>query len=197
MSNLHEFITTYTELRYLDFVPEIRLFLREDRNLHEFLKQEDLVSHFPFWGTAWAGGQVLARYILDNPQSVKDKEVVDYCSGSGIVGIAAMMAGARVVTCVDIDPLSTQVAEINARANKVTLRFGDNFDITDLLLSGDPTPNSEVFEIIDRYPSIIGCPIRKETLTQHYQKITSYFLKTYEFPKGIEAQILTNIQVQP
>lgn len=197
MSNLHEFMTVYTELRYLDFVPEIRLFLREDRHLYEFLKQEDIVSHFPFWGTAWAGGQVLARYILDNPLLVKDKEVVDYCSGSGIVGIAAMIAGARGVTCVDIDPLSMQVTEINARANKVNLRFSNNFDMTDLLLSGDPTPNSEVFKIIDRYPAIIGCPIRKELLTQHYQKITSYFLKTYEFPNGINAQILTNIQVQP
>ncbi|MCP6060149.1 50S ribosomal protein L11 methyltransferase, partial [Klebsiella pneumoniae] len=58
----------------------------------------------PFWAFAWAGGQALARHVLDHPETVAGRKVLDFASGSGLVGIAAMKAGAASVTCADIDP---------------------------------------------------------------------------------------------
>ena len=75
----------------------------------------------PFWAFAWAGGQALARYILDNPHIVRGKACLDFATGSGLVGIAAMMAGAARVTAVDIDPFAIEAAAINASANDVVL----------------------------------------------------------------------------
>ena len=73
----------------------------------------------PFWAFPWAGGQGLARHILDNPGIVAGRRVLDIASGSGLVAIAAAKAGARSVTATDIDPNALAVIGINAAANKV------------------------------------------------------------------------------
>ncbi len=73
----------------------------------------------PFWAFAWAGGQALARYILDHPELVRGKRVVDVASGSGLVAIAAMKAGAHSVLAADIDPFSTVAIALNALQNQV------------------------------------------------------------------------------
>ncbi|MGA8513999.1 MAG: methyltransferase [Burkholderiaceae bacterium] len=73
----------------------------------------------PFWAFAWAGGQALARYILDHPELVRGKRVVDVASGSGLVAIAAMKAGAHSVLAADIDPFSTVAIALNALHNQV------------------------------------------------------------------------------
>jgi predicted RNA methylase len=75
------------------------------------------------WGCAYLSGQVLCRYILDNPEMFKDKSVCDFGAGSGIAGIAAKMAGAKKVTCVDRDPMSVIMSEQNAELNGVDLRY--------------------------------------------------------------------------
>ena len=75
----------------------------------------------PFWAFAWAGGQALARYLLDHPSVVAGRRVIDIASGSGVVAIAAALAGAAVVTGYDIDPLAVAAMEINAEANGVRL----------------------------------------------------------------------------
>jgi predicted nicotinamide N-methyase len=87
----------------------------------------------PFWAFAWAGGQALARYILDNPGLVAGKAVVDFASGSGIVGIAAAKAGAARVLAADIDPFCGAALALNAAANGVAVAYTD----ADLL---DATP---------------------------------------------------------
>jgi predicted nicotinamide N-methyase len=71
----------------------------------------------PFWAFAWAGGQALARYLLDHPETVKDRQVIDIASGSGLVAIAAARAGAAAVTGYDIDPLAIAAITLNAAAN--------------------------------------------------------------------------------
>jgi predicted nicotinamide N-methyase len=75
----------------------------------------------PYWAFAWAGGQALARYILDNPALVAGKSVLDIGSGSGLVGIAAAKAGAATVLAADIDPFALAAITVNAADNGVTL----------------------------------------------------------------------------
>jgi predicted nicotinamide N-methyase len=75
----------------------------------------------PFWAFAWAGGRALARYLLDHPEVVRGRRVIDIASGSGLVAIAAAKAGAAAVTAYDIDPIAVTAIAVNARANKVTV----------------------------------------------------------------------------
>jgi len=75
----------------------------------------------PFWAFAWAGGQALARYILDHPETVAGRNVLDLASGSGMVAIAAAKAGARQVTAADIDPFATAAIALNTALNDVTV----------------------------------------------------------------------------
>ncbi|GIF66824.1 50S ribosomal protein L11 methyltransferase [Asanoa ishikariensis] len=96
----------------------------------------------PFWAFAWAGGQGLARYVLDNPSVVAGRRVLDVACGSGLVGIAAALSGAASVRAVDIDPLSIAAVSVNAAANGVTVT-ADLADIldgpadADVVLAGD------------------------------------------------------------
>jgi predicted nicotinamide N-methyase len=126
-------------------VPEISLHLATEA--HElWLKTEEELAEIglppPFWAFAWAGGQGLARYVLDHPETVARRRVVDFASGSGLVAIAAMMAGAKSVLAADIDPWTAMAVELNAGLNNVEIGFtGDNLigcDIdAEVLLAGD------------------------------------------------------------
>lgn len=120
----HAFIRANTRLRPVPLVPEIAIFVADD-SLPLWQKTEDELNEAglppPFWAFAWAGGQALARYVLDHPHTVRDRHVLDLASGSGLVGIAAMKAGAAGVTVSDIDAFAIAAAELNAAANQVTL----------------------------------------------------------------------------
>jgi predicted nicotinamide N-methyase len=76
----------------------------------------------PFWAFPWAGGQALARYLLDEPGCVRGRVVLDLASGSGLVAIAAAAAGAASVTPSDTDPLAVAAITLNAGVNRVRLR---------------------------------------------------------------------------
>lgn len=139
------FILDNTSVISPPHVPEIRLHLADEA--HDlWLKTEDELSEIglppPFWAFAWAGGQGLARYILDHPESVKGKSVLDFASGSGLVAIAAMKAGARTVIAVDVDPWAVKVMAMNASLNSVTYGIvhsdliGQMVD-ADVILAGD------------------------------------------------------------
>ena len=97
----------------------------------------------PFWAFAWAGGQALARYVLDHPDEVAGKRVVDFASGSGIVGIAAMRAGAGHVLATDIDPFCGAALAVNGELNGVRIDFTDQNLLdapppdVDVILAGD------------------------------------------------------------
>jgi len=113
-----------TRLRPVPLVPEIRLHQADDPislwQRIELASGQDGLDP-PFWAFAWAGGQALARYLLDHPEAVRGRHVIDMASGSGLVAIAAARAGAAAVTAYDIDPLATEAISINARANGVTV----------------------------------------------------------------------------
>lgn len=121
-----DFILQNTRLQTPPHTPEIRLHLADEvtpiwRLTEEALAEIGLPP--PFWAFAWAGGQALARYVLDHPTLVQGLRVLDFASGSAIVGVAAARAGARSVLCADIDPFCGAAAALNARANAVSLEF--------------------------------------------------------------------------
>jgi predicted nicotinamide N-methyase len=118
------FIRAETDIRPVPHVPEIRLHVAHEA-IALWQKTEDELEELglppPFWAFAWAGGQGLARYLLDHPDEVAGKRVLDFASGSGLVAIAAAMAGARSVLAVDIDPFARVAAQLNADVNGVSL----------------------------------------------------------------------------
>ncbi len=118
------FIAANTRLLAPPLVPEIRLHLAEEslpiwRRTEEELGEMNVPP--PYWAFAWAGGQALARYILDNPGLVAGRRVLDLGSGSGLTAIAAMRAGAIATLAADIDRVSLAAVAINANANGVTV----------------------------------------------------------------------------
>jgi predicted nicotinamide N-methyase len=90
----------------------------------------------PFWAFPWAGGQALARYLLDQPDCVRGRVVLDLASGSGLVAIAAAAAGAASVTPSDTDPLAVAAITLNAGVNRVRLEP----TVGDLLSAPEPGP---------------------------------------------------------
>lgn len=122
------FVAANTRLQPVSHTPEISLWLADEVTPIWRLTQEelgDLGLPPPFWAFAWAGGQGLARHILDHPHTVAGLRVLDFAAGSGLVGIAAMKAGAASVLCADIDPFCAAAVAANAAANAVPLAFTD------------------------------------------------------------------------
>lgn len=92
----------------------------------------------PYWAFCWAGGQALARYLLDHPHEVRGRRVVDFGAGGGVAGIAALYAGARALVAVDVDPEARSAVLRNARANGVAVEVAAEIpDDWDVLLAGD------------------------------------------------------------
>jgi predicted nicotinamide N-methyase len=118
------FIRGHTRLLPVPHAPEIALHVADEATAL-WQKTEEELGRIglppPFWAFAWAGGQALARYVLDHPEAVRGRNVLDFASGSGLVGIAAAKAGAAHVTACDIDPFAIAAIGINARANGVSL----------------------------------------------------------------------------
>ena len=123
-----QFILENTRLQSPPHTPELSLHLADEvtpiwRMTEEALDEIGLPP--PFWAFAWAGGQALARYVLDNPDVVAGKAVIDFASGSGLVAIAAARAGAARVLAADIDGYCAQALSLNAEANGVIVGFTD------------------------------------------------------------------------
>jgi predicted nicotinamide N-methyase len=119
-----QIIRGHTTLGPVTLVPEIRLYQAAEpmivwQQTEQATGQAGLDP--PFWAFAWAGGQALARYLLDHPETVTGRHVIDVASGSGLVAIAAALAGAATVTAYDIDPLAAAAITLNAAANNVTI----------------------------------------------------------------------------
>ncbi|MGO9392678.1 class I SAM-dependent methyltransferase [Rhodoblastus sp.] len=118
------FIRAETRLLAVPHAPEISLHLADEAT-ELWQKTEDELGEIglppPFWAFAWAGGQALARYILDHPHLVAGRNVLDFASGSGLVAIAAAKAGAARVEACDIDDFSGAAMVLNAEANGVVL----------------------------------------------------------------------------
>ena len=132
-----DFILANTRLQAPPHAPELVLHLADEitpiwRMTEEALQEIGLPP--PFWAFAWAGGQALARYVLDNREVVAGKRVIDFASGSGLVGIAAMLAGAKDVLAADIDLYCEAALSLNAAANGVSVAYSPD----DLLAAPPP-----------------------------------------------------------
>lgn len=140
------FIRAHTRLQPVPHAPEISLWLADEitpiwRLTEEALSEMGLPP--PFWAFAWAGGQGLARWILDHPETLSGRRILDFASGSGLVGVAAAKAGAGEVICADVDRFAGTAAQLNAEANGVALT-AETRDLleappppVDLILAGD------------------------------------------------------------
>lgn len=122
MSDFSRFVRAHTSVGMPPLVPEVRLFLSDDvialwRAVEAETGQTNTSP--PFWAFAWAGGQAVARYVLDHPETVADKTVLDFGAGSGLIAIAAVLAGSKTVAAVDIDPFAAAAMRVNAEANAV------------------------------------------------------------------------------
>jgi len=140
-----DFIRANTGVMAPPHVPEISLHLADEAHdlwhrTEEELQQIGLEP--PFWAFAWAGGQGLARYVLDHPDCVRGRRVLDFATGSGLVAIAAAKAGAAHVTAADIDPFCETAVALNAALNGVAIAcetrdlVGGAVD-AEVLLAGD------------------------------------------------------------
>jgi len=117
-------------------VPEIRLHLATEITPIWQATEESLARGAvppPFWAFAWAGGQALARYLLDHPKQVAGRCVLDFGSGSGLVAIAAAKAGAAQVLAAEIDHFAAAAIAANAALNEVAISVitADVIDATD------------------------------------------------------------------
>jgi predicted nicotinamide N-methyase len=146
------FVRAHTALVRVPFVPELNLYTATD-NLYTATDLTPLWRatqawlgtfglEVPFWSVPWAGGQALARWVLDHPEAVRGLRVVDFGAGSGLVGIACAVAGAASVRTVDIDPLAEAACILNARENGVSIdvSMGDIVGSAvdaDILFAGD------------------------------------------------------------
>lgn len=141
-----EFVRRHTRLARPALVPEVRLHVAADVvALWEAMESARVgpAEEPPFWAAAWPGGQALARYVLDHPELVAGRSVLDLGAGSGLVAVAAALAGARSVLASDPDPYSATAVEVNAEANGVAPIpvVGDLLDAeppdVDVILAGD------------------------------------------------------------
>jgi predicted nicotinamide N-methyase len=149
-----DFIRAHTRLLAVPHAPEIRLYLADEAtSLWEKTEEElgEIGLPPPFWAFAWAGGQALARYILDHPELARGKLVLDFASGSGLVGIAAALAGAATVEASEVDEFALAAIPLNAWENRVAVapRAGDIIgqdEGWDIVLAGDVSYERDMTE---------------------------------------------------
>ena len=187
-----DFITANSALMPSPLVPEIKLYLATEvvplwRATEEELEKMGVPP--PYWAFAWAGGQALARYILDHPQSVAGKRVLDIGSGSGLVAIAAAKAGAASVLAADIDAFSAAAIALNAAANGVTVEVTQDDLIGvegdwDVILVGDLFYERPLAERLLAWlkalnrPALLGDPGRSYFPKDRTERLALYNVQT-------------------
>jgi predicted nicotinamide N-methyase len=185
------FIAGNTQLAAAAHVPEISLHTaRIATDLWELTETEleQIGLPPPFWAFPWAGGQALARHILDHPNLVRGKRVLDFAAGSGLVAIAASKAGAAHVTACEIDAFAIAAMSLNAEANGVSFdaRLGDfvgRDDAWDVVLAGDVSYERDMAERVTLWllglaergaDVLIGDPGRTYLARSLLEKVAEY-----------------------
>lgn len=188
-AELIDFIQANLPVQPVPTVPEISVHKAVPTSGLWRLAQADDAFDAPYWAHHWGGGLALARYVLDHPDVVRGRSVIDLGCGSGIVGIAAARAGAREVTCVDVDLYAIVATELNAALNGVTLTTlrADILDgaapAADLMLVGDLFYDEALAErvtaFLDRCLSanieiLVGDPWRATLPRARFRTIAEY-----------------------
>ena len=145
-ANLRAFVRRHTRLLPVPDLPGVRLQLADDVTVAQRLAGDELGESdpaLPYWAFAWAGGLAIALYIVDHPDEVAGRRVIDIASGSGLCAIVAVRVGAVAAHAFDIDPLSEAAVALNARANGVRIGFSRRNILgvppppCDVILAGD------------------------------------------------------------
>jgi len=190
------FVRENTRGNVAPLVPEITLYLADEVVPLWQLTEKELDATGlppPFWAFAWAGGQALARYVLDQPEFVRGKTVLDFACGCGIAAIAAMQAGAASAIANDIDPLACAATELNAKANDVSIStFAQNLvsqiEIdADIILAGDICYERHLAAEVEAWLKklagagktvLVGDPGRTYLPKSGMEKLITYAVKT-------------------
>lgn len=169
----------------------------------------------PFWAFPWAGGEALALYILENPETVRGKKVLDFASGSGLVGIAAKKAGASLVLANDIDAFACEAIRLNARLNHVSIEIDNNNLVKDgshfqnsfdVILAGDVFYDKTMSETViswlklfDRSKTVIfvGDPARAYLPVEWMEAKTSFKLHVSKAIEDNSFKHVTIWQMKP
>jgi predicted nicotinamide N-methyase len=156
-----DLVTTHAVLARPVLVPELELYLVTPSCPLWRAKEADLVAlglDAPYWAFAWAGGQALARFILDHPERVVGRTVLDFGAGGGIVGLAAARAGAARVVATDLDPVAVAAIELNAQhlglpieATTEDLLLAPPSPAWSLIVAGDVTYEPEGAQVVLRW----------------------------------------------
>lgn len=196
MLDAESFIKSYAKPQKISFLDDMELYQVEKmepvwHKLMELTKDPDLPP--PFWAFPWAGGQGLSRYILDNPDVVEGKRVFDFASGSGMVAIAASLAGAKKLRACDIDYLAQISISMNARLNNVKCKIRDAVDLGaplkgfDVILAGDVCYNHVMGNMVVKWlrlcamegaTVLLGDPGRAYTPRERVDELASYTVPT-------------------
>jgi predicted nicotinamide N-methyase len=149
-------------LTFLPQIPSVGLYLLSQdypRGRLSAPEAERIMSEPPYWSFCWASGQVLAGWILQHKEVVAGKAVLDFGAGSGVIAIAAALAGARRIVGVDVDPLAREATLVNADINDVDVEVSDDFEKAasrgiEVLLAADVLYDKENFPFLDRFARV-------------------------------------------
>ncbi|MDX6198653.1 MAG: hypothetical protein QOJ79_1804 [Actinomycetota bacterium] len=191
-------ILAETARRRPELVPEVTLHLCDDIVALWKVTGEDAPP--PFWAVAWLGGQALARYLLDHPDEVRDGRVLDLGSGSGLVAIAAKLAGAASVLAADIDPMCATAIPLNAAANGVQIEvtLDDLLERrppdVDVVLAGDVWYERDTAERVTGWLArsdaqvLLGDPGRAYLPQDGWVELAAYDVPTTRDLEGVESK---------
>lgn len=137
--------------------------MSEDYPQHQLSQDQiyHLMDNPPYWSFCWASGAVLAQLILDNPHWVADKTVVDFGAGSGVVAIAAKLAGAKSVIACDNDAVALDACRLNAEQNGVSLEYCDDYSTA---------PSADIITVADVFYDRNNLPLLQD-MTSRYQDV--------------------------
>lgn len=195
-STLRSFVIRHTVLRRVPGLQEVRIHLADDvvalwRACQ--VEADDPEAALPYWAAAWGGGLAIGRYLRDHPEAVSGRRVLDLGSGSGLVAIAAMRAGASSAVGAEIDAFAAAAIGLNARANGVRvgvierdLLDGEPPDV-DIVLAGDCWYEARLAEQVTRWLQrareqgievLVGDPGRRYLPTADLVELASYEVRT-------------------
>lgn len=206
MPDARALIAANLRLERASGLPEIRLYrAHPGSGLGRFAGSRSA----PYWAHPWAGGAALARHVLDRPEAVRGRNVLDLGTGSSVVAIAAALAGAASVKAVDIDPFAIAAAGLNAEANGVVidLREEDLLDgpapDCDLILVGDvfydPELARRVAVALDRWgvETLVGDMGRKPLPRERLEALASYDVADFGQGGPIPATVYRFLAAKP
>ncbi len=206
MNDLAALVLRRTTLQAPPLVPELQLRLADDITAAWEEVERELAAGAlppPFWAFAWVGGQAVARYVLDTPSEVAGRSVLDLCTGSGLVALAAARAGAGQVLAVDVDPVAAVAVELNARANglRVDVRCADLTrtapPAVDVVLAGDVCYDQEMADHVVpwlRQAAARGSRVLLGDPGRHYlpqtglEQVAAYDVPTTRDLEGVEVR---------